>query len=61
MVIKLCLFNIYSIISKKNYKKLINYFTTGAAGFVGSHFLDKLITKKNVTVYDNLIFGKKII
>jgi UDP-glucose 4-epimerase len=38
----------------------MNYFITGGAGFVGSHFVDKLIAKKhNVTVYDNLILGKK--
>ena len=38
----------------------MNYFITGGAGFVGSHFVDKLISKKqNVVVYDNLILGKK--
>ena len=38
----------------------MNYFITGGAGFVGSHFVDKLISKNhNVVVYDNLILGKK--
>lgn len=38
----------------------MNYFITGGAGFVGSHFVDKLISKnQNVAVYDNLILGKK--
>jgi UDP-glucose 4-epimerase len=38
----------------------MNYFVTGGAGFVGSHFVDKLISKKhNVVVYDNLILGTK--
>jgi hypothetical protein len=47
MAIKLYLFNIYSIIAKKDDKKLINYFITGAAGFVESYFLNKLIAKKS--------------
>jgi len=38
----------------------MNYFITGGAGFVGSHFVDRLLAEKNrVIVYDNLILGKK--
>jgi UDP-glucose 4-epimerase len=38
----------------------VKYFITGGAGFVGSHFVDRLIKDKNeVIVYDNLILGKK--
>jgi len=38
----------------------MKYFITGGAGFVGSHFVDKLISKdQTVIVYDNLILGKK--
>ena len=36
----------------------MKYFITGGAGFVGSHFVDKLISKNhNVVVYDNLILA----
>ncbi|KYK28093.1 UDP-glucose 4-epimerase [Thermoplasmatales archaeon SG8-52-1] len=35
-------------------------FVTGGAGFIGSHLIDKLISKGNyVTVYDNLTSGNK--
>ena len=35
-------------------------FITGGAGFIGSHVVDKLIDDRNqVTVYDNLISGRK--
>jgi UDP-glucose 4-epimerase len=38
-----------------------NYFITGGAGFIGSHLVDRLLGENNsrVTVYDNLISGKK--
>ena len=36
------------------------YFITGGAGFIGSHLVDKLVEEGNsVTVYDNLISGRK--
>ena len=36
------------------------YFVTGGAGFIGSHLVDRLMSEGNqVTVYDNLISGKK--
>ena len=36
------------------------HFITGGAGFIGSHLVDKLLEENNqVTVYDNLVSGKK--
>jgi len=36
------------------------YFITGGAGFIGSHLVDRLMKDGNkVTVYDNLVSGKK--
>jgi UDP-glucose 4-epimerase len=37
-----------------------DYFVTGGSGFIGSHLVDRLIIEGNrVTVYDNLVSGKK--
>ena len=39
---------------------MLKYFITGGAGFIGSHLTDRLIDEGNrVTVYDNLVSGKK--
>ena len=39
---------------------MTKYFVTGGAGFIGSHLVDRLIADGNeVTVYDNLISGRK--
>ena len=39
---------------------MFKYFVTGGSGFIGSHLVDKLIKEGNqVTVYDNLVSGKK--
>ena len=38
----------------------MRYFITGGAGFIGSHLVDRLVSEGNtVTVYDNLVSGKK--
>jgi len=36
----------------------LKYFITGGVGFIGSHMVDALIDKGQVTVYDNLSSGK---
>lgn len=39
---------------------MARYLVTGGAGFIGSHLVDRLIKNDNeVTVYDNLVSGKK--
>ena len=39
---------------------MAQYFITGGAGFIGSHLVDRLLADGNeVTVYDNLISGRK--
>jgi UDP-glucose 4-epimerase len=39
---------------------MVKYFITGGAGFIGSHLADRLMDEgKRVTVYDNLVSGKK--
>jgi UDP-glucose 4-epimerase len=37
----------------------MKFFVTGGAGFIGSHLVDRLISKGEVVVYDNLSLGKK--
>jgi len=38
---------------------MIKAFITGGAGFIGSHLVDALIDKYDITVYDNLSSGNK--
>ena len=39
---------------------ILNVLITGGAGFVGSHLVERFISKKyNVTVIDNLLTGSK--
>lgn len=43
-----------------NNNKATKQFVTGGAGFIGSHLVDRLLGEGNIiTVYDNLISGKK--
>ena len=45
------------MIEQTKYNK---FFITGGAGFIGSHLVDRLLDEgKQVTVYDNLVSGKK--
>lgn len=37
----------------------MRYFVTGGAGFVGSYVVDRLLNRGEVTVYDNLSWGKE--
>jgi len=37
----------------------MRYFVAGGAGFVGSHLVDSLVSRGEVTVYDNLSSGKQ--
>lgn len=36
----------------------VKYLVTGGAGFIGSHLVDHLIDRGEVTVYDNLSSGR---
>ncbi len=39
---------------------MAKYFVTGGAGFIGGHLVERLMSEGNsVTVYDNLVTGKK--
>jgi len=41
-------------------EKMAKYFVTGGAGFIGGHLVERLMSEGNqVTVYDNLVTGKK--
>lgn len=37
----------------------MKYFIAGGAGFIGSHFVDRLIPNNEVTIYDNFSSGRK--
>ncbi len=37
----------------------MKYFVIGGAGFIGSHLVDLLVTKGDVTVFDNMTIGKE--